>query len=86
LAIVGDAAHAVSPMTGRGYLTGVDDALALSQKPGDRTPDEQISATLARYEVTRLPFVRSLVTHSERISVHYARYAASSRTKGQIPI
>jgi 2-polyprenyl-6-methoxyphenol hydroxylase-like FAD-dependent oxidoreductase len=42
----------------------------------DRGADEPIAAVLARYEAARLPFVRGLVTHSNRISAEYLRYAA----------
>lgn len=78
LAIVGDAAHVVSPMTGRGFATGVEDAQVLAQMLADRHVTEPISAALARYEAARLPFVRGLVTHSKRISAEYVRYASSN--------
>jgi 2-polyprenyl-6-methoxyphenol hydroxylase-like FAD-dependent oxidoreductase len=79
LAIVGDAAHVVSPMTGRGFATGVEDAAVLTQMLADRRANEPVSAALARYEVARLPFVRALVTHSRRISADYLRYAQAQR-------
>ena len=78
LAIVGDAAHVVSPMTGCGFATGVEDAAVLAKMLGNRRADEPIAAALARYEKARLPFVRGLVTHSRRISSDYLRYAAST--------
>ena len=77
LAIVGDAAHVVSPMTGRGYLTGVEDATLLAGTLADRPAEEPIAAALARYGAARLPFVRGLVAHSSRISAEYRRYAAA---------
>lgn len=76
LAIIGDAAHVVSPMTGRGFLTGVEDAAVLAQILADRPATEALPDTLARYEAARLPFVRGLVTHSARISTDYVRYAS----------
>ncbi|MDM0040007.1 FAD-dependent monooxygenase [Variovorax sp. J22G21] len=79
LAIVGDAAHVVSPMTGRGFATGVEDAAVLAQMLADRRADEPVSTALARYESARLPFVRGLVAHSKRISADYLRYAADRR-------
>lgn len=79
LAIVGDAAHVVSPMTGRGFATGVEDAAVLAQMLADRRANEPVSAALARYEVARLPFVRALVTHSRRISADYLRYAQAQK-------
>jgi 2-polyprenyl-6-methoxyphenol hydroxylase-like FAD-dependent oxidoreductase len=75
LAIVGDAAHVVSPMTGRGFATGVEDAAVLSRLLADQHVGESVSAPLARYEAARLPFVRALVNHSRRISADYLRYA-----------
>lgn len=77
LAIVGDAAHVVSPMTGSGFATGVDDASVLAQILAQRRADEPIAAALARYETARLPFVRGLVAHSHRISADYVRFAAT---------
>lgn len=74
LAIVGDAAHVVSPMTGRGFATGVEDAAVLSRLLADQHVGEPVSAPLARYEAARLPFVRALVNHSRRISADYLRY------------
>lgn len=79
LAIAGDAAHVVSPMTGRGFATGVEDAAVLAQMLADRRANEPVSAALARYEVARLPFVRALVTHSRRISADYLRYAQAQK-------
>lgn len=38
LAIIGDAAHVVSPMTGRGFLTGVEDGGLLARILADRQP------------------------------------------------
>lgn len=78
LAIVGDAAHVVSPMTGRGFATAVEDAEILAQMLADRRADEPVANALSRYEAARLPFVRSLVTHSRRISADFLRYAARS--------
>ncbi|HEE4993849.1 TPA: FAD-dependent monooxygenase [Klebsiella pneumoniae] len=78
LAVVGDAAHVVSPMTGRGYLTGVEDAAVLARILACRESSEPIATALARYEAARLPYVRGLVTHSSRISAEYRRYAQSN--------
>lgn len=78
LAIVGDAAHVVSPMTGRGFATGVEDAATLAHMLADRRANESVASALTRYEAARLPFVRSLVAHSRRISADYVRYAAAT--------
>jgi 2-polyprenyl-6-methoxyphenol hydroxylase-like FAD-dependent oxidoreductase len=80
LAIVGDAAHVVTPMTGSGFATGVEDATVLAQMLAGRSADEPVSAALARYQGSRLPYVRGLVAHSERLSADYVRYATGART------
>ncbi|MGO4304270.1 FAD-dependent monooxygenase [Cupriavidus sp. RAF12] len=77
LAIVGDAAHVVSPMTGSGFASGVEDAAVLSRLLADRRVNEPFSAPLARYEAARLPFVRALVRHSRRISSDFHLYATT---------
>jgi 2-polyprenyl-6-methoxyphenol hydroxylase-like FAD-dependent oxidoreductase len=75
LTIVGDAAHVVSPMTGRGFASGVEDAAVLAQRLAERPKSESVPAALARYEAARLPLVRSLVAQSMRISGEFVRYA-----------
>jgi 2-polyprenyl-6-methoxyphenol hydroxylase-like FAD-dependent oxidoreductase len=74
-ALVGDAAHVVSPMTGSGYATGVDDAAELARELAARPADEPLAAALQRYEAARLPDVRGLVTHSQHLSGEYVRLA-----------
>lgn len=79
LAILGDAAHVVSPMTGRGFKTGVEDAATLSHMLATMDNSDTLAAVLARYESARLLFVRSLVTHSRRISQDFLSYAHGLR-------
>ena len=73
VAILGDAAHAASPMTGRGYAMGAVDAgeLAryLSQARGS------VLNALSRYEMKRLPEVRKFVEASQALSKRYVRSA-----------
>lgn len=71
LALVGDAAHVVTPMTGSGFATAVDDAITLSSLLAAHNPGESISSVLARYATARLPYVRGLVAHSQRLSAEY---------------
>jgi 2-polyprenyl-6-methoxyphenol hydroxylase-like FAD-dependent oxidoreductase len=78
LAIVGDAAHVVSPMTGRGFATGVEDAIVLADLLMRRDRNERVADVLTRYGEARLPFIRGLVAHSERISRDYVRFAAAA--------
>lgn len=75
LAIVGDAAHVVTPMTGSGYASGIEDAIVLATQLAQSGGDESVSAALARYESARLPYVRGLVAHSQHLSANYVRYA-----------
>ena len=82
LAIVGDAAHVVSPMTGRGFATAVEDAAVLALLLASRRGNEPVSVALASYEAARLPSVRVLVTHSRRLSADYLRYATANRLAG----
>lgn len=77
LALVGDAAHVLSPMTGRGFLTGVEDAGLLAGLLAAKGPSETLAQVLARYETQRLPFIRGLVSHSRRISEQYRRFAGA---------
>lgn len=74
LAIIGDAAHVVSPMTGRGFLTGVEDAGLLARVLAERDPEASFGDALLRYERMRLPFVQGLVNHSSKISADFLRY------------
>ncbi len=75
MAIIGDAAHVITPMTGRGLLTGMEDASTLAQLLADHKSEESYPALLARYEQIRLPFIRGLVEHSMRISSEYLEFA-----------
>lgn len=72
LAIIGDAAHGVSPMTGSGYATAVDDAFVLATILAQRDTAEP----LKRYERARLPYTRGLVDHSRRLSAEFNHYVA----------
>lgn len=75
LALVGDAGHVVSPMTGSGFATAVDDAAVLARVLVERTASEPVSAALQRYQDARLPYVRALVSHSRRLSSEYVQHA-----------
>ncbi len=49
LALVGGAAHVVSPMTGSGFATGVDDAAVLARLLAQRSANEPVAAALQHY-------------------------------------
>lgn len=77
LGLVGDAAHVLSPMTGRGFLTGVEDAGLLAGLLASKDSSETLAQVLARYETQRLPFIRGLVSHSRRISEKYRHFGGA---------
>jgi 2-polyprenyl-6-methoxyphenol hydroxylase-like FAD-dependent oxidoreductase len=70
--IIGDAAHVVSPMTGRGFATAAldADALAYSLSSLDSGKDD-VATVLDSYERQRLRDAQSLATASMRWSKEY---------------
>ncbi|QSY97947.1 FAD-dependent monooxygenase (plasmid) [Rhizobium bangladeshense] len=76
MAIIGEAAHVLSPMTGSGYATGVEDAAILSEMLAQFDQSKPLSAVLEAYERARLPYTRALVNHSKDLSAEFLRYAA----------
>lgn len=70
LAIIGDAAHVVSPVTGQGFLGGIGDAAVLAECLVHHagSSDRAIPAALAAYENRRLPVARALVSASQQWS------------------
>jgi 2-polyprenyl-6-methoxyphenol hydroxylase-like FAD-dependent oxidoreductase len=80
LAIIGDAAHVVSPMTGSGFASAVEDATTLARELADNSADASTADALARYEMTRLPYARRLVASSRQASTEFIRYAQNTTT------
>jgi 2-polyprenyl-6-methoxyphenol hydroxylase-like FAD-dependent oxidoreductase len=78
LAIIGDAAHAVSPMTGSGFASSVEDAATLSQMLAEKLADESVAEALTRYDLARLPYSRRLLASSMHASAEFIRYAQSA--------
>jgi 2-polyprenyl-6-methoxyphenol hydroxylase-like FAD-dependent oxidoreductase len=78
LAIIGDAAHAVSPMTGSGFASSVEDAATLSRMLAEKSTDESVAKALARYDSARLPYSRRLLASSMHASAEFIRYAQSN--------
>jgi 2-polyprenyl-6-methoxyphenol hydroxylase-like FAD-dependent oxidoreductase len=66
VAILGDAAHVASPVTGIGYKTGLYDAEALFRHAQDGVAGEHAIAALDRYEDERLSAGQSLVEVSRQ--------------------
>jgi 2-polyprenyl-6-methoxyphenol hydroxylase-like FAD-dependent oxidoreductase len=77
LAIIGDAAHVVSPMTGSGFASAVQDAATLAQVLADAPAGQSVEEALARYEAARLPFAHRLLASSKQASDEFMRYAQS---------
>jgi 2-polyprenyl-6-methoxyphenol hydroxylase-like FAD-dependent oxidoreductase len=70
VALVGDAAHAVTPMVGSGFLHGLYDAAALA-KAFPRRGDRDVAEVLAQYEQRRLADAQEFVEWSEAASADY---------------
>jgi 2-polyprenyl-6-methoxyphenol hydroxylase-like FAD-dependent oxidoreductase len=73
LALIGDAAHLASPMTGAGLITGLDDVAALG-----RAIDRDLAGgppALAAYEAARLAPAQALATSSILWSRDYVEQA-----------
>jgi 2-polyprenyl-6-methoxyphenol hydroxylase-like FAD-dependent oxidoreductase len=75
-AIIGDAAHCMSPMTGSGYASGVEDAAYLASVLSARSASDSVGEMLLRYENARLPYIRGLVEYSQKLSAEFVQYAA----------
>jgi 2-polyprenyl-6-methoxyphenol hydroxylase-like FAD-dependent oxidoreductase len=71
IAILGDAAHVASPMTGRGFTTALHDVVALGGALSDGITDEQGELALSQYERSRLHAARELVQSSHLWGAEY---------------
>jgi 2-polyprenyl-6-methoxyphenol hydroxylase-like FAD-dependent oxidoreductase len=65
LAILGDAGHVASPMTGRGFTTALHDVVALADAVSGGVAGERGPSALAQYECARLNAGRELVQSSQ---------------------
>ncbi|TWI62520.1 2-polyprenyl-6-methoxyphenol hydroxylase-like FAD-dependent oxidoreductase [Pseudoduganella lurida] len=72
LALVGDAAHVPTPMTGNGFSASFRDALALAECV-DECRGAGFEAALQRYQAMRLEDVRRLVQGGQNFSRGFAR-------------
>jgi 2-polyprenyl-6-methoxyphenol hydroxylase-like FAD-dependent oxidoreductase len=71
VAILGDAAHVASPMTGRGFTTALHDVVALGEAVADGITDGRGERALSEYERSRLPAARELVQSSQLWGAQY---------------
>lgn len=76
VAIMGDAAHVASPMTGRGFATGVGDAYELARQLGlQKKEGGSVANALEQYGKSRLREARALGNASKSLSREYVAYA-----------
>jgi 2-polyprenyl-6-methoxyphenol hydroxylase-like FAD-dependent oxidoreductase len=71
LALVGDAAHVPTPMTGSGFATSVDDAAAIAAALA-ASDDTTIPDAFTRYEQQRLGPAQQLVRSGQQFSRSFA--------------
>jgi 2-polyprenyl-6-methoxyphenol hydroxylase-like FAD-dependent oxidoreductase len=80
LALVGDAAHVPTPMTGNGFRASLLDAEALAEcLSGEVSGSGPLQSSLVKYQTLRLNDVRRLVQSGQ----DFSRNFAASRTRGQ---
>jgi 2-polyprenyl-6-methoxyphenol hydroxylase-like FAD-dependent oxidoreductase len=70
-ALVGDAAHVSSPMTGSGFHYALLDVLSLRQAFAGVASGEAVAPTLAQFELARLADDRQLALYGQRWSRDY---------------
>lgn len=69
MVILGDAAHVMTPMTGSGFNSALDDASILADYLEE---EKSIEEALALYEIERLPIARYIVQHGRAFSQQFA--------------
>ena len=85
LGIIGDAAHVVSPVTGKGFIAGLLDAEALAHalKSVLDQPGSDLSLALPRYEAERLNAAQALASTSMAWSHAYMSQARPHAKKAE---
>jgi 2-polyprenyl-6-methoxyphenol hydroxylase-like FAD-dependent oxidoreductase len=76
LALVGDAAHVPSPMTGSGFRTSLDDAEAIAESVAAGVHRSALAKALRGYERERLNSVRDMVQQGQQFSRSFSGQAA----------
>lgn len=76
IALVGDAAHVPTPMTGSGFSASLHDAEALAAAIASHAPGAGAIEALQDYEQDRLHSARGLVRSGQDFSRSFARHAA----------
>jgi 2-polyprenyl-6-methoxyphenol hydroxylase-like FAD-dependent oxidoreductase len=77
LALVGDAAHVPTPMTGKGFAASLQDARALADAASDGVKGNAGQEALGRYEHMRLQSARGLVKGGQHFSRSFASRIAA---------
>ncbi|WP_431904632.1 FAD-dependent monooxygenase [Amycolatopsis thermoflava] len=72
LALVGDAGHVPTPMTGSGFGMALQDAEVLAEAVADGLDGRDMALALQRYEHARLDSVRATVHSGQRFSRSFA--------------
>jgi 2-polyprenyl-6-methoxyphenol hydroxylase-like FAD-dependent oxidoreductase len=75
VALVGDAAHVPTPMTGSGFSASLDDAEAITEALTAGLRDVPMREALRRYEQARLHSVRGMVQSGQQFSRSFERAA-----------
>jgi 2-polyprenyl-6-methoxyphenol hydroxylase-like FAD-dependent oxidoreductase len=73
LALVGDAAHVPTPMTGSGFSASLDDAEAIAESVAAGAGGSALAKALCGYEKERLSSVRDMVQSGQQFSRSFAR-------------
>ncbi|MFI5634568.1 FAD-dependent monooxygenase [Streptomyces sp. NPDC051664] len=76
LALVGDAAHVPTPMTGSGFSTSLHDAEAIAESVAVGVHGSALAQALRGYEKKRLSHVRHMVQSGQQFSRTFAGQAA----------
>ena len=88
IVLIGDAAHVASPVTERGFATGMEDAAVLAALMAKGQGHEYVE-TLKSFERARLPAAQRLVASSRAWSRNYVAdpvRASSQSTGGLYPL
>ncbi|MFF2126592.1 FAD-dependent oxidoreductase [Streptomyces olivochromogenes] len=76
LALVGDAAHVPTPMTGSGFSASLHDAKAVAAAVAAGVRGPAMARALREYEKERLRSVRSMVQSGQQFSRSFGDLAA----------
>ncbi|MBY8858660.1 FAD-dependent monooxygenase [Nocardia sp. CA2R105] len=83
LALVGDAAHVPTPMTGSGFSMSLHDAEVVAEAVAAGVRGPRMAPALERYERARLGRVRASVQSGQQFSRSFAGQAAGARNAAQ---